>query len=133
MSGNIMATSWKVFQYFWTIFKALIAIVVAVGCFSVAEGKFQTVVVGILVAIYAQVVTSYMLWGRMKVAETVSFSEQFVTVRRLLNDQQTDEETASAAEAIKTLKGSQGHFYINCLAYGVIYLIVLWNLFLVVF
>ena len=130
--GHSVATSWKVFQYFWTILKALIAIVVAVGCFSAAEGKFQTVVVCLLVAIYAQVVTSYMLWSRLKTIEAVSVSEEFVRVRRLLKDQDTENETSSAAEGVKSLKGSQGHFYINWLAYGVIYLIVLWKLFVVV-
>jgi len=127
----------KYLSYIWAIFTDLIAVFVILAIFGSTYGTFETIVFSILILIYINIVSFSGIYGQAKMKEVLAMTEEFKRLRKLLKENVNEDDEIFEQEDLKNAKEKAKQieikFYIHAVFSFIIYLIVLWNLFGVLF
>jgi len=122
----------KFIPYIWTVVVNLITLFVVFSIFSSVYGSFETIVISMLVLIYVGLVTSTGAAGQTKMQEILLVHEEFKRLRKILKEEQTEDEVEFEKEDVesakKQMKKVQIKFYINAGFNTIIFITAILNL-----
>lgn len=123
----------KYTPYIWTIVSNLITLFVVFAIFNAVYGSFETIVISLLVLIYVGFVNFAGAIGQTKIQEMLLLHEEFKRLRKLLKEEQTNDEIEFEQIDVENVKRQmndvQVKFYINVGFNAVIAIIAIFNLF----
>jgi hypothetical protein len=119
-------------KYIWEVVKDIIALAVILGAFSVANTKFETVVIAMLVFIYLTLTAYFMGWGKLNFAFLDFFIKNEQNMRKLLKEKISEYEEEAENEAFKKYTDMKDKTeklaFINAIYIFIAYLITLFIL-----
>lgn len=122
----------KWIPYAWTVFINLIALFVVFAIFDSVYGSFETILLSLLVLIYVSLVSFAGGFGQTKMQEMLLIHEEFKRLRKLLNEEQSEDEALVEEEDVQDaksqMKKSQIKFYINSGFNFIIFIVAILNL-----
>ena len=107
----------KYLPYIWTVVTNLIALLIVFAIFDAVYGSFETIILSLLVLIYISLVSLAGGFGQTKMREILVTNQEFKRLRRLLKEEQSEDEVLDENEDVENAKAQmkkvQAKFYIN--------------------
>jgi len=101
------------FGYAWTVLLNLITTAVVVAIYRRVNNGFETIIVSLLVLIYFSIAANFMLWGQARVDAALGLDFEFKRIRKLLNNEPTEDETEEFEESKMMMERVKIKRYIN--------------------
>jgi hypothetical protein len=119
------------------VLKGIARVIIVAGVFAVAESKFQTIIFALLIMTHESIESAFLANGRGTTEMGIGIDNQFKRIRRLLREEEPEEDREARVEAEEELLKNWGRgtirFYIHGFFLLLVWAITLWKLLTAIF